>query len=348
LNLLVRADSSPTVGAGHVLRCLALGQACLERQGTVAFAIPEPASPIFTRLTDVDVVSLPPASEASTADADATGGIARSRNADWVVLDGYRFDDAYQSRVKRCGARLLVLDDFGHAEHSAADVVLNQNLHAAATRYEPAHEPRDLLLGPRYALLRREFAPWRDHPREIPDRASKILVTLGGGETGEVLARVLESLAALDRPELDVRCLIGPLAAKTPELARLSEQADFRLALETAGTEMPELMAWADLAVAAGGSTCWELAFMGLPTLMIAHNAHQVRIATSVEEAGAALYAGGGDDVRRRHLSTLLTELLDNAGLRGRMSRLGRELVDGRGASRVIRELESRLDPGEA
>ena len=45
---------------------------------------------------------------------------------------------------------------------------------------------------------------------------------------------------------------------------------------------MPELMAWADVGVSAGGLTSWELAFMGLPGIVIVTAANQTGVAAAL------------------------------------------------------------------
>ena len=92
------------------------------------------------------------------------------------MLDGYHFRPSYQLRVKDSGHPLLVIDDMAHLDHYYADVVLNQNIHAEQLDYSCEPYAR-MLLGSRYVLLRREFWPWREWQREIPQVAHKVLVT---------------------------------------------------------------------------------------------------------------------------------------------------------------------------
>ena len=95
-----------------------------------------------------------------------------------MVVDGYQFDAAYHKTLRDAGRKLLALDDNGDAGYYWADLVLNQNIHAQADWY--AHRAPDtrLLLGTRYALLRREFLRWRGWQRDTPETAAKVMVTL--------------------------------------------------------------------------------------------------------------------------------------------------------------------------
>jgi spore coat polysaccharide biosynthesis predicted glycosyltransferase SpsG len=100
---------------------------------------------------------------------------------------------------------------------------------------------------------------------------------------------------------------------------------------------MAELMAAADVAISAGGTTSWELAFMGLPNIVITLADNQLAIAAALARAGISWEAGypssRGFGSRVRELLLLL---LRDRTARELMSRRGRERVDGRGADRVV------------
>ena len=55
---------------------------------------------------------------------------------------------------------------------------------------------------------------------------------------------------------------------------------------------MPSLMNWADLAITAGGSTSWELAFMGVPNLIINFAKNQVSNSEQLHDSGLAMNLG--------------------------------------------------------
>ncbi|NEO80442.1 hypothetical protein [Moorena sp. SIO4G3] len=61
-------------------------------------------------------------------DAEQTIAQAKALGATWVVVDGYHFGADYQRVIKKAGLRLLFIDDYGHAAHYWADLVLNSDL----------------------------------------------------------------------------------------------------------------------------------------------------------------------------------------------------------------------------
>ena len=119
------------------------------------------------------------------------------------------------------------------------------------------------------------------------------------------------------------------------------EDVTFNIELKRNVKNMPELMAWADVAISAAGTTCWELAFMGLPSLVIAVADNQRPVAESFEAVGAARSLGWHEDLANDEVSNILSGLLRDPNKREDMARMGGKLVDGGGVDRVTRLLQN-------
>jgi UDP-2,4-diacetamido-2,4,6-trideoxy-beta-L-altropyranose hydrolase len=194
-----------------------------------------------------------------------------------VVVDGYHFIPEYHEVLRAGGRRVLAVDDMVHLRRYPADALLNQNLSADASRYESRVENGTaLLLGPRYALLRREFravAADRRLPARPPRR---VLVSFGGGDHENFTGRILANLAAGDSRHLEVKVLAG---AANPHADTLRQQVaglPFACEIRVAEENVADVMAWADAAVTAAGSTVWELAALRLPALIGGHEDNQL------------------------------------------------------------------------
>ena len=62
-------------------------------------------------------------------------------------------------------------------------------------------------------------------------------------------------------------------------------------------SNMAELMAKADLAIGAGGTTTWERCYLGLPTIVIAVAENQREFSEACLKAGVIKYLGMAEDV---------------------------------------------------
>jgi UDP-2,4-diacetamido-2,4,6-trideoxy-beta-L-altropyranose hydrolase len=335
-SLFIRADANTHMGTGHLMRCLALAQGWKARGGRAMFITACESDSLRHRLSDegFQVIMLE-RSYPEPADWETTSQALAAHPGAWVVLDGYHFDPAYQCQIKEAGHRLLVIDDMAHLNHYYADVVLNQNINAERLRYSCEPYTR-LLLGTRYVLLRAEFLAWQGWRREIPKVAHKVLVTLGGGDPNNVTLKVIQALQQLDVPGLKVRVIVGPA---NPHLQTLQQAVDFSrcsMQLLTAVTNVPELMAWADIAISAGGSTCWEIAFMGLPSYTIVLAENQVGVAEMLHKQGVSVNMGWFSSIDQTKMAQVVSDLIQDKQRRSYMSDQGRSIVPGLGTRYVV------------
>jgi UDP-2,4-diacetamido-2,4,6-trideoxy-beta-L-altropyranose hydrolase len=345
MNLLFRTDASVAIGTGHVMRCLALSQAWRDAGAGQAavrravFAMAEATPAIRARLAaeSCDVISVSCAAAGTLDDSAQTIALAREQKADWIVVDGYRFAADYQGALKDAGFRVLFLDDYGHADHYSADIVLNQNAHANEGMYQSREPYTRLLLGTRYCLLRREFAAWRGWTRNIAPVGRKVLVTLGGSDPENITGMVMEGLCQLH--DIEATVVVGGSSPHFERLRRGASQLSGWLRLQQGVNNMPELMAWADAAVAGAGSTCWEMSLLQLPMALIDIAENQQPIARALHDLGAAIHLGTAGTVTKAELANRVKDLLDSESKRATLSGRCAKLVDGRGAARVSSEL---------
>ncbi|TEU12258.1 MAG: UDP-2,4-diacetamido-2,4,6-trideoxy-beta-L-altropyranose hydrolase [Anaerolineales bacterium] len=336
VSLIVRADANTRMGTGHLMRCLALAQAWKARGGRATFITACESDGLQHRLSDesFQVIRLE-RSYPDPVDWEVTSRVLAAHSSAWVVLDGYHFDPVYQRQIKETGHWLLAIDDMAHLDHYYADVVLNQNINAEDLRYSCEPYTR-LLLGTRYALLRSEFLAWRGWQREVPKVARKVLITLGGGDPDNQTLKVVQALQRVDVDELEAVVVVGASNPHFREVQSAASNSQFGIRLVQNVTNMPELMAWADVAVSAGGSTCWELAFMGLPSLLLTLADNQRAAVSMLSEIGISLHleeAVRGD--LQRIVCKVIT-LMKDPEARSAMSQKGMHLIDGLGVTRVL------------
>jgi UDP-2,4-diacetamido-2,4,6-trideoxy-beta-L-altropyranose hydrolase len=342
-SLTIRADANSQIGTGHVMRCLALAEAWQNAGGRVAFLMAaSTSSSLERRLVSEGMEVVRIASRAgSSDDASQTASFAEKLGAFWIVVDGYHFGAAYQRIIKASGQHLLAIDDYGHADHHYADFVLNQNLDAHERFYASRESYTQLLLGTRYSLLRREFFNWRGWKREIPRVGLKILVTLGGSDPDNVSLKVLQALQHVRMNDLEAVIVLGASNPHYPQLQAAVQESRISISLQSNVTRMPELMAWADVAISAAGITAWELTFMGVPSLFLIQADNQRGTAESLDALGVARNLGRPADLSCNKIASEILNLLVAAEKRTEMARCGRELVDANGATRVLMHLSA-------
>ena len=347
-SLVIRADAGTLHGTGHLVRCLALAQRWHSQGGHVHIVSACESEELCQSIAREGFRFTPVHHPfPDSADWDLLAPVLRDHEETWVVLDGYHFNSVFQSRIKKTGCRLLVIDDLATLPHHYADVLLNQNIHAPDLHYhcEPYTQ---LLLGNRYALLRSDFLTWRDWQRDIPPVAHKLLVTLGGSDPQNQTAKVIGALNHLAMKGLETLVIVGPANDRVDSLQSVVRTSGVSARLVTSPPSMAELMAWADVAISAAGSTCWELAFMGVPSLMLVLADNQQPIAERNSEAEAGVNLGWSHGVTERQIAHSLSTLIHDRSRRERMSRKGRDLIDGWGSHRVISVLGVKAESARA
>ncbi len=335
MKLTVRADASPQMGTGHLMRCLSLAQGWKDTSGDAVFISFCKNDKLIQRIKKegIKVYNLQ-----HISDIEDTKKALKKENPEWVMLDGYHFGSDYQKEIKEAGYKLFVIDDYAHLEHYYADIILNQNYGAENFVYS-AEPYTKLLLGTKYVLLRREFLEYLDYKRQIPDVAKKVLITMGGVDPENYTFKVLQATNLVDFP-LDVKVVIGARNTHYKLIEKEANSCKHNMEILTNLDNMAPLMAWADVAVSAGGTTTWELAFMGLPSMLCIVADNQEYAVNALVKDEIFQSAGWIKNKPAEEISHMLTELICNKAVRDMMYGRAKTVVDEKGIYRVMDALK--------
>jgi UDP-2,4-diacetamido-2,4,6-trideoxy-beta-L-altropyranose hydrolase len=328
-----RVDASLQIGTGHVMRCLTLAEELRRRGADTGFLCrSEPGNLnafIASRGHHVQILAL------EQDDAQQSSAYLGQALSDWVVVDHYALNRAWEEAVRPFARRILVIDDLANRRHDC-DLLLDQNMYdGIEDRYGPlvpAHCRQ--LIGPRFALLRPEFAEVRDRTARKAGPVARLLVSFGGVDVTNETARLIACLDDLPPPPMALEVVIGPASPHCEQVKALASRRP--AATVHVGTDrMAELMSRADAFIGAGGSTTWERFCLGLPSLVIAVAENQQATSQYLGKIGAIDYIGAALEIAEPALRAAVSRfLLDHEG-RARMAALGMQLVDGLGANRV-------------
>jgi spore coat polysaccharide biosynthesis predicted glycosyltransferase SpsG len=321
--LIVRADASPSIGLGHVMRSLAYAQAARERGIDTLFVSIEGLGTELASRRGFTVLGV------SDTEDTSWGRVLTLR--DVVLFDAYHLSAQALSASARRGVLTVVMDDAARAGH--VDVVIYP---------ERSKAPQGLpagcaaLCGMRYAPIRGEFSSRRRLRGSATERGSLVIV-LGGADTTDLTAAVVRA-AASERPRSfsSIQAVMGPGAF---DRERVDLAGDVQLLRDP--PQLHELFDHAVAAISAAGITAWELYCMGVPTAIIEVSSNQTIAARAASTAGAAMYLGVGTaalDVIPQAIGALGDPLV-----RSRLSTAALAFVDGQGAGRVIDELDERV-----
>lgn len=337
--VVIRIDATSKIGSGHAMRCIAIAQGVEEIGGEVRFAVScdESASFLLSRGYAAEVLGGDPMRLCGT-DADALGAYCQASGADALFIDTYGVTEAFFDGLRGlrdAGVRLGYLDDLYTFElgitaapvHREVDLVLNYSLYADDAAYAGSYARcgADLLLGPAYAPLRREF--WEPADRGCRDDVRDVLVTTGATNPGRSLER-FASLAREAFPSADIHVVVGSSAV-------FEGPADGLDLLGPQGSLLP-LMRGCDVCVTAAGTTLYELSAVGVPSAAVAVVDNQVGNAAAFQRLGLGF--GHRADEPDEVLLDGLRRLRDPRERR-RLVESMHGMVRGDGAMRVARRL---------
>lgn len=336
LSVAIRADGSSRIGLGHVMRCLSLA-AAVRRAGGEPLFIGKGLGGVaegLVRARGFAYASLGDHLD-EAADREVTLRIVREAGAGVLLIDHYGLGPATHRYFRDAGVPLALVDDEVKVPGLECDLLLNQNVGVHEQEY--AESPaRVKLCGTAYVMLRDEFLrqrPWQ----EKSESDLHLVISLGGADPENVTRTAAEGASACGALGT-ITVVAGPAYEHADSLGALLA-ADSRITLARRPENMAALLASADLAITAGGSTCYECAYLGLPNLIIQIAQNQARVCRGLAAAGCAAFVGLGAGLTPGTMARAVSGLADDVPLRRSMGARGKGLVDGRGAERVARAL---------
>lgn len=359
MKVAFRVDASLNIGTGHVMRCLALADQLQGKGAVCRFVCRDFAGNMaeFVRGRGFQVDLLPVAGSGAEEqvghgyahwlgrtqleDAEQTRQVLGDGALDWLVVDHYALDSVWERQIRGpVSARLLAIDDLANRPHFC-DVLLDQNPGRGSADYDGLLPSAcRTLIGPRYALLRPEFAEYRADSLKRRARAGvqRVLVTMGGMDKDNHTLAVLRALEARHLPETcQILVVMGALA---PGLALVRDFAATMTAcveVRVGVSDMASVMSGSDVAIGAGGVTALERCCLGVPTLTLVIAENQRSGAEALAAHGAILWL---DD--KSSFEAALAQAFDRfeaPDLLEKMQVAAASLVDGLGMGRVVGEI---------
>jgi len=337
-DVVFRADASPAIGSGHLMRCLSLANVMAAEGWACIFAgIPETVS-IFSDLpSQFRWIEL----QGSHNEQIETLAYALPEKAAWLIADNYELDSKFESEALRISDRVMVIDDLANRPHNC-NILLDQTFGRKAEDYcSLVGEGTRLLIGSDYALLREEFARVRRNIGSGPYKANnppRVLVSMGGTDPWNGTETALLGIGETGL-DMGVLVLIGSGAPYLAEVKRAGEKIPQKVAIRIDAPDIAAAMAECDIAIGAAGSMSWERCCLGLPSLLAIMTDNQKLIAENLAACGAALNIGDASCFTPAHISSALIYLLkDSAGL-NTMRQAAYRVCDGGGALRTFKEI---------
>lgn len=285
MKVVIRVDSSATIGSGHLIRCLTLAERMRkEKNAEVHFISRElegnlnyktkaagfflhvlPRHPVDERLEGYAAWLTVRQAVDAVETKDVLRGLGK---AALLVVDNYALDIQWEREMRTFADEIFVIDDLANRKHDC-DILLDQSFYVNMdTRYTslvPAN--CKLFLGPAYALLREEFYREREHLRKRSGIVQNLLIFYGGSDLTNETMKAVHAVVGTGATNITVNVIVGASNPHKDEIITFCRDYNF-LNVHVQVNNMAEFMNEADLALGAGGSTIWERCFFELPSIV--------------------------------------------------------------------------------
>ena len=273
---VLRADASSSIGVGHVMRSLSLGEALIDEGFGVELVSCGLAPSLQSLATScgIEVVE-PSCAPRSSEDAQ----FVLERNAAIVVVDGYEFSRDFFAALEASNTTFAVIDDNAETKAQSPDAVINQNPHASESLYAHMQGTPKLLLGLQYAMVREEVREVA--AMHLPTREGEVFVAMGGADFLGLTAPIVEALVETG---LQIRVAVGHANTQREHVQKLADQHGHVTLIEQ--QDYVSSLASAHVAVLAAGSSLWEACAVGTPSIGLVVADNQIASANAAAKLG--------------------------------------------------------------
>jgi spore coat polysaccharide biosynthesis predicted glycosyltransferase SpsG len=245
-----------------------------------------------------------------------------------VLIIDLPFHNGAYSKELESKDSIVLIDDLGKID-VYSQFLINGSIVKKFHDYSIKNKSTKTLFGPNFMLLRKDFLENRNKVRISDKPIKKILLVFGGSDDKNLTCKILPILLKRD---YEVTIVLGPTNRKKNEVNELIKNHS-NVKIETNVEMISDLFSKQDLVISASGITVYELATLGIPTIMVPIDDAQKETAKSMEIEGFGINYGSWDDNPTKFETMLLK--MDDYDLRKHMHEVGRKIVDGSAVLRI-------------
>lgn len=262
MNILVRADSSSSIGTGHIMRDLVLVKQY--KAENIIFATQDLTGNINYKIIEAGYkIEL-----LKSNDFEELNELIKKLNIDMLIIDNYDINYDFEEKLKDLNPNLkiFVLDDT--YEKHFCDILLNHNISADKKKYKnkvPNH--CKLRCGSKYTLLRDEFIEAKKAKKRVKKKIKIIFLSLGGADHKNLNIKILKVIEKFKK-DLQVNLVTTTANKNLEELKEYCKDKKW-INLQINSNEVAKLMIQSDFAIVTPSVTANEIFYLDLPFIAI-------------------------------------------------------------------------------
>jgi spore coat polysaccharide biosynthesis predicted glycosyltransferase SpsG len=329
--IIIWTEGGGQIGMGHLARCSAIAQEARKVGFPVLFFVNDDRNAVQW-IRDRGF-------EWRVLDLHAAHGNAGEAKDTIVVIDTKKPVERLVESLKQNGCTVALIDNSTVARLQADAVIYPTATFVNDPWWDDyhgrlCHGAAYIPLGEAYIEARkRHAAPRLSSPYHV-------LVTMGGSDPNRLTKRVISALVGF-REDMRLTIVIGPAFQPDEQLEAAERRGQVAARFMRNVHDLSPLLSEAHIVVTAVGTTIYEAAFMGVPSVLISNYRSDAEDVAQIERLGISLGLGYFEDVDDARLQSAVASLLDDRVRYRGMSDRGRALIDGQGASRIVAVIQS-------
>ncbi len=322
------------IGMGHLYRTMAIAEVAREELGLAVLFVRNEDSAMSTVLSRNSFESC--VLEDSTLNPHRLESILARYAPDGnavCVMDLKEDVSDEISMMKESGVPVLLLDNHTRARFHA-DMNIYPVAHFDSRGLQWEGYTGEHLWGRSWVPLSLRFIRVRSRLQRMEERKS-LLVSMGGSDPNRVTLKVMDALRGF-RGDALIRIVLGFSCRFAEEVHKKNKLLGNRFVIIEQASNIEELMLNAGLAITALGTTIYELAYLGVPTIVVSNYREDARDERELKRFGSIVPLGFYDDLSEEALKDSVETLWNTMEKRASMSEEGLAITDGRGAERIV------------
>lgn len=283
MKVLFRVEANSHIGLGHLMRCMALAQCLTKVNVDVCFLLSSTTADICRLRHDwIGEIKTLPQNYSEEQEISYLNELVQQQDISFCVLDGYQFSLNYRKALSTIECLHVCFDDLNDLSNLPCDMVINGATNAATLGYEQTTKNATLCLGDDYRVIRQEFV---DLPQVALSERRSMTIVMGGSDPLNYTIPIIEKLAE-QKFTGQVRVLTGAAYPNLDELKAVCSSTDIAIQHIHNCQQMAEVFCHAKLTISAAGSSQFELAACGSPSILLVLANNQIKATAAAAEQG--------------------------------------------------------------
>ncbi len=299
--IVFRVDGYKEIGMGHIYRCITLAHHLIAHD--IIFATKKQHSEGLEKIKESKFQFK------QINDTRDFFKFLKSVKADIVINDCLDSTAEYITEIKKHAERVITFEDLGTGIEYA-DAVIN-------ALYENTGKRDNVFSGEKYICLKEEFLT--EKPVKISEKAKNILVLFGGTDPSNLTKEIYKLALEVTKFNKDIKfTFLIPLSYDYKK-NNIKDAQNIKIISHV--NRVSSYMKEADLAFTSQGRTVFELASLGIPSIVLAQNKRE-QLHTFANMQNGFLNLGLGTDVSYETIKNTFNLLISTYQIRQNMHNL--------------------------